>query len=458
MSQFRRNILTVLVLCLLPVVSAGFEFRATSTDSLTAFLQRASAGDTILLAKGDYHTTLEIDVPIVLLGEGLPRIRGGYSGHVVRVTASNVIIDGLRVSEAGTRLAADLACILIEADSVTVRNCHVDQSLHGIYVKGGNYSEIHHNRIEGRLDLKQPDRGNGIHLWNSRHNRVSNNEILNTRDGIYFSFADSTEVDSNHIHHVRYGLHYMYSNENSFNGNVFEENVAGAALMYSQGIYFYHNVFARCRGFRAYGILFQSMDDCVAENNLVLDNSRGLFFNNSARNRIVGNDIVDNDLAVHMNGSCDGNLLTGNNFIGNLSSVLADRNQSLAVWAKDGRGNHWSDYRGYDLDGDGIGDIEHRIQNVFQILETDIPEIRFYLLSPAAEMLEVAERTLPILSLGSETDPAPVFKPISNNKVPWQRANVNSSGSSPGTALIFALFTLAPIIGLLQIGRRKGRH
>ena len=29
------------------------------------------------------------------------------------------------------------------------------------------------------------------------------NEILNTRDGIYFSFANNTEVERNHVHDVR---------------------------------------------------------------------------------------------------------------------------------------------------------------------------------------------------------------------------------------------------------------
>ncbi len=88
-------------------------------------------------------------------------------------------------------------------------------------------------------------------------------------------------ITGNHIHHVRYGLHYMYSNNNSFKDNFFDNNVAGAALMYSEDIEFERNTFARCRGFRAYGILLQSMARVTARSNLVLDNSRGIFMNNT---------------------------------------------------------------------------------------------------------------------------------------------------------------------------------
>ncbi|MCP4556343.1 MAG: hypothetical protein GY836_13055, partial [Herbaspirillum sp.] len=128
----------------------------------------------------------------------------------------------------------DMACILVEADSVTVRNNLIDEPLHGIYVKGGSRAHLEGNRIAGRLDLIEADRGNGIHLWNSRDNRIVGNEIRDVRDGIYFSFADSTVITGNHIHHARYGLHYMYSNHNTFEDNLFESNVPGAALMFSR--------------------------------------------------------------------------------------------------------------------------------------------------------------------------------------------------------------------------------
>lgn len=449
-----RSLTLLLSLLILPVIAQGTIHRIeTAGSGIAPVIESAAPHDTVWLAGGDYHESIRIDTPILLTGDE-PHIHGGYTGHTLFINAAGTIVENLHVSESGTRLIEDMACIRVEADSVEIRNCQITRPLHGIYVKGGSYSYIHHNRIEGRLDLIEADRGNGIHLWNSKHNRVSNNEILNTRDGIYFSFADSTAIDSNYIHNVRYGLHYMYSNVNRFTGNRFERNVAGAALMYSHEIMFFRNIFARCRGFRAYGILYQSMNRSYAEDNLILDNSRGLYFFNSDQNQFYSNDVVDNDLAMQLNGSCDDNHVADNNFVGNLSNMLADETASNTTWDRDGRGNYWSDYRGYDLDGDGIGDVPHKIQNVFQIIETEVPEVRLYLLSPAAEILEIAERTLPILGLGSEKDSLPQFRPLKNENVPWEQMNrMQSSGSFVG-AILYILGSVTPVTILFYITRK----
>lgn len=381
------------------------------------------------------------------------RLRGDYRGSVIHIKADGTVIRGLEIRESGTQLMQDMASILVEADDVTLEDNRIGEPLHGIYVKGGNRTVIAGNRIEGRLDLIEEDRGNGIHVWNSRGNRIEGNEILHTRDGIYFSFADSTEVLGNHIHHVRYGLHYMYSNHNIFADNLFEHSVSGAALMYSSDIRFERNVFARCRGFRSYGVLYQSMEDTVAEHNLVLDNSRGIFINNSARNVLRQNDIVDNDLAIQLNGDGSDNLVVGNNFVNNLAELLLDVGSVDIQWANEQGGNHWSSYSGYDLDGDGIGDRPYTIQNVFQLLESDYPEVRFYLFSLAAEILEAAEKALPILELGRAQDAAPRMRPVISRETPWAKAQAGyRQGSMPAAVIYLASMVLA--IGLLlRVGR-----
>ncbi|MCP4203528.1 MAG: nitrous oxide reductase family maturation protein NosD [bacterium] len=429
--------------------------RVRAGERIAPVLRQAEAGDTVWLEPGEYVENLVIEVPVTLTGDGYPHIRGGYKGTVIHVKAAGTVIEGLRVSQAGTQLTEDMASILVEADSVTVRDNRIDEPLHGIYVKGASRIHIDGNRIEGRLDLIEEDRGNGIHLWNSRDNLIERNEILNVRDGIYFSFADDTRVSKNHIHEVRYGLHYMYSNRNVFEDNLFERNVAGAALMYSNDIRFVRNVFARCRGFRAYGILYQSMDDTRAEQNLILDNSRGFFLNNSGQNFLLNNDVVDNDLAIQLNGDGGGNVIAGNNFVNNLSDLLLDIGEVAIEWTDERGGNYWSGYRGYDLDGDGIGDRPHTIQNVFQVLESDYPEVRFYLLSLAAEVLEIAERTLPILDLERAGDSAPRLRPWANEEVPWSQVQQRYRKRSLPAAAAFLLVSVAPFLALLTASRRR---
>jgi nitrous oxidase accessory protein len=428
--------------------------RVRAGERIAPVLRQAEPGDTVWLEEGEYRENLVIEVPVTLTGENYPHLRGGYEDTVIHVKAAGTVIEGLRVSEAGTRLVEDMACILVEADSVTVRNNRIDEPLHGIYVKGGSGVQIEGNRIEGRSDLVEEDRGNGIHLWNSSDNRIERNEIVNVRDGIYFSFADDTIVAENQIRHVRYGLHYMYSNRNTFEDNLFERNVAGAALMYSSDIDFYRNVFGRCRGFRAYGILYQSMEDTRAEHNLILDNSRGIFLNNSARNFLLHNDVVENDLAIQLNGDGGGNVIAGNNFINNLTELLLDIGQVTIEWSDEGGGNFWTGYSGYDLDGDGVGDRPHPIQNVFQVLESETPEVRFYLLSVVAEVLDVAERALPILDLERTEDSVPRIRPLRNDEVPWHRVEKSYRHRSPAAAGVFFLASALPLLMLLRISRR----
>jgi nitrous oxidase accessory protein len=416
-------------------------------------LNNAAPYDTVIIEQGEYCENLVIDKPVHIFGDKYPKITGGFKTNVILVQSNNTTIHGLHVSEAGTELIDDMACIRIEADSVTVVNNIITKPLHGIYVKGGNYTTIIGNKITGRPDLIEADRGNGIHLWNSNYNSLEDNEIVNVRDGIYFSFANHTIVHDNYIHHVRYGLHYMYSDDNSFTENIFENNVAGAALMYSKRIDFFNNIFARCRGFRAYGILYKSMDNTTANNNLIIDNSRGIFFDNCNYNHFNNNDVVDNDLALQVMGNGENNTILHNNFVNNLGDLVLDVKKTSTKWIDQAGGNYWTDYSGYDLNGDGLGDMPHTIQNVFQVLESDIPEIRLYLNSPSARILEIAERSLPILKLGTEKDSKPQMKPLINQKVPWSKVKILKASPNPLLAMLFIAMGCTIVFVLYRFGQ-----
>jgi nitrous oxidase accessory protein len=197
------------------------------------------------------------------------------------------------------------------------------------------------------------------------------------------------------------------------------------------------------------------MSRVEASSNLVLDNSRGIFMNNTDTSRIENNDVVDNDLAIQLNGGCDDNVFARNNFINNLTELLLDVSDRETKWADEAGGNHWSNYQGYDLDRDGIGDVPFGIQNVFQVMESKVPEVRFYLLSPAAEVLRAAERALPILNLGDARDPKPLMQVVDNTEVPWQQAGSSRFSSSPLWALLYLAVALLPATAILRVGTRR---
>lgn len=436
--------LKTLLLLSLPLQAATWT--AHPGDDLQTTLDTLANGDTLLIGSGEYTGSLLIDRSVTLRGEGYPIINGEQRGNVIRITASNVHLQDLKIQWSGTRLLEDEAGVKIEGDDVIVRGCRITDTLHGIYVKGGKRVTIRDNFIRGRKDLTEALRGNGIHLWNTDHNLIRNNEVEYARDGIYFSFADKTDVVNNRIHNLRYGLHYMYSDDNSFRDNIFENNVAGAALMYSKRINFTGNIFAHNRGFRAYGILFQSCDYCRADNNLITDNTKGLHFDASNYNELRYNDVVENDIAVHINASCEENRLSGNNFISNLSDLVVDAKGYPNYWSEGGRGNYWSDYPGYDLDGDAIGDIPHRLQNTFEFLEGDYPEVRLYLFSPAAQLLAIAEQVFPILHSSDKKDQFPLMTARSHVEIPWYDQEEEAPAASPLFLLFFGILTVGPVV------------
>ena len=65
-------------------------------------------------------------------------------------------------------------------------------------------------------------------------------------------------------------------------------------------------------------------------------------------------------------------------------------------WSQDGWGNSWSQYRGYDADGDGIGDVPHQAVDAMEGLVRHNPLAQAFLYTPAHLALEAAARMFPL--------------------------------------------------------------
>src|SRR5690606_5287230 len=104
---------------------------------------------------------------------------------------------------------------------------------------------------------------------------------------------------------------------------------------------------------------------------------RGFFIYDVEYVTLRGNLVVDNRVGVHLSAGSFRNQVVGNDFI-------ANREQVRYVGARDtpwggagpGQGNHWSNYLGWDRDGDGIGDLPYEANDLVDRLQWRHPSIQ----------------------------------------------------------------------------------
>jgi len=386
---------------------------ATIGEALAA----AAPGDVVVVHPGEYRERVVIDKPVSLVGQGEPHIRGDGSGDVVLILADDVEVRGFRISGSGVRMMHSDAGVKVAGKRIRVAENELFDNLFGIYLKGSVEAVIEHNRIRGRADIEIGRRGAGIHFYDARRNVVRFNRIWEVRDGVYFDHSDDNRVEDNEFSHLRYGVHYMYCGANTFSRNIFRDSMAGVVVMYTERVVFRDNQIINNRaGYNACGLLMKDCLDSVAERNVIVNNVRGIFLDNSDRNRFLHNLVAQNDVAIVLHANSLENSFGGNDFIDNLA-VLHTVGRADADWTPGGLGNYYSDYTGYDLDGDGIGDVEYRLQDAFEYLVGNRPLLGLFLNSAAADALAFAEKNFPLIHGSDERDTAPRMTPVSGVKM-----------------------------------------
>jgi nitrous oxidase accessory protein len=73
-------------------------------------------------------------------------------------------------------------------------------------------------------------------------------------------------------------------------------------------------------------------------------------------------------------------------------------------------GNWWDRYQGYDLNRDGLGDVAFRPVRLFSLLVASYPPSVILMRSTFVDLLDTAERTLPILTPETLVDASPLMR------------------------------------------------
>ncbi len=426
----------------------------SSTFDLQERIDAATDGDVITVPAGLHAGQYVVSRSITLEGEPGAILDAQGKGDVVKVEAPDVTIRGLTIRGTGKSLDRENAGITILSPRATIENNTLEDVLFGVYLKKAPGSVLRGNTIGGK-DLEVQRRGDGIRLWESPGSIIEDNVITNSRDVVMW-FSENVHIRRNHISHGRYGLHFMYSDSNVLEDNIIERNSVGAFLMYSKDLTLTRNRFERNRGPTGYGIGLKDIDGVTAEDNLFIGNRIGIFLDNSPSQYDVWhsfehNVIAYNDIGIAFMPSVQRNRISDNAFIDNIEQIgiMGGGTFKGNEFTVAERGNYWSDYVGYDVDGDGVGDLEHRSEGLFENLMDREPKLRLFLFSPAQQAIEMAARAFPAVRPRPKfVDTSPLMIPVNHN-LPAQQA----SATGPMAALALAL--LAGSFTVLACGRSQ---
>ena len=414
--------------------------------------------DTVRLGPGIHQGPLVLTRPTVVIGSPGAVLRGNGRGSVLRIEGPGSTVRDLRIERSGRESDFDDAGIIVLADSVTLERLVLRDILFGVYLKEVRDVVLRDLDIEGPAGLSESQMGDGIHFFHSRRILAEGIRIAQVRDGMYFAYSDSVTVLGSHVTRVRFGLHYMFSHQNRFERNRFSENAAGAVLMNSNGLVVKDNVFAWNKGSRSYGLVLQTTTGARVEGNTIVGNGIGVFLDNAIGARVTGNEISANWLALQLFPNSENTVLVGNTIRGNTFDAAGGLTEGAYALCETGRGNYWSAAArtGYDLEGDGILDRPYAASSPLVELAQDREQLRLFLDSPAARVLDWAERTIPVFDVAQITDDCPLARsPVVASAAGETTGMMASSrlaqGGIAGVMLVVGLF----ILGLRPSGRRS---
>ena len=431
-----RGLMYLLLSCVIASPVYAKNWVIDTQQAAESIWQELKDGDQVEVKPGTYLGAWTIDKSVSVVAQSGAILDAQGMSKAISISAKNVSISGLTIKNWGAEIGQLDSGVFVEktASGVVLDALNLTGSAFSIWVDAADKATIKNCKIEGDLTVRSQDRGNGIHLFNVQNALIEGNEVWHTRDGIYIDTSNNNELISNYLHDLRYGVHYMYSNNNKLHRNITERTRTGYALMQSHHLDVQHN--QSINDFN-YGILMNYITDSTLRFNKVSmvrqgrnpntnmavgetiagADGKALFIYNSVLNEISDNELSQSDLAIHLTGGSTDNKIYNNAFLGNRNQVkyVSNRKQE---WSFDGQGNYWSDYLGWDVNKDGLGDSQYVPNNGLDKLLWKFPNARMLFNSPGVLLLRWVEAQFPIFKNLGITDSFPrMSKPISMNNI-----------------------------------------
>lgn len=399
--------------------------------TIESALAVAAAGDTVQVRGGTYAGPIVIDSPVRLIGTDGAVIDGHNQGTVLRITTSDVVVQGFVIQNSGQNFDKEDSAVYLEGERVQILDNQIINTLFGVNAAQAHDLIISGNSIVG-MDVDMGVRGDGIKVWYSHRTQILNNHISRSRDLLVW-YSNDVIVRDNTVELGRYGFHFMNSDHGAAEHNRLFDNSVGIYLMYGKGFVIRDNLLQGSRGPSGHGLGLKEIDGVDVEGNIIYDNRVGVYIDNSPLSPVISNYFrtnlfAYNDIGLGLLPSAKNNVFSQNSLVDNQEqvAVLGSGNLGENQWSENGLGNFWSDYAGYDADGDGVGDVPFRSEHLSEQLMSSWPILRLFRFSVAESAVDFGSRAVPMFRQEpTMVDAYPLVKPVLpvNAAVPAHQAN-----------------------------------
>lgn len=370
--------------------------------SIQAALSSASSGTIFRLQRGEYPGPVTIDRPVTLWGPRGAIIRSNGSGTTVTVSADGARISGFTIDGSGHRYDKMDAGLLVRGTGIEVRDITIRNALYGIEIDHSRNLRIVGNHIVGDIGTPLGLRGDGIRLFGSADCVLARNRIENSRDLLVW-FSPGARIIGNLVEGSRYATHFMFSDGGVVEHNRYVRNTVGVFVMYSDDIRIAGNLLAGNMKFDGFGVGAKESGNIVIEGNRLVQDRVGVYFDNcpfhpGQKDLIRRNLLALCGTAVEFLGTGANNVFHDNTLRDNQTQVQAEEEGNLmrTRWSR----NYFDDYQGYDLDGDGFGDVPYESRSLSEQLLSERPELAFFRGTAALNLIDAAAAVMPIFRPG----------------------------------------------------------
>jgi nitrous oxidase accessory protein len=395
----------------------------SAREPLQAQLDAASPGSILWLEPGSYQGPFRITKPLVLWGPAEAVLRS-RNGSTLRVESDRVQLLGFTVEGSGQRFDLMDGGLSLTGADLRVEGVTVRDALFGIMVLGCTRAEIRGNTVIGTGIPAMGLRGDAIRLWETNDSVVEENVVRDARDLVVW-YSSRNVLRRNEVRRSRYGTHFMYSHGNTVEDSAYVDNEVGVFAMYSRDLVLRRNLLARSGGASGLGLGLKEAGNVTVEDNWILANTVGIYVDASPldpshTNVYRRNTVRYSEIALSLHAAVKRTEVLENVFRDNGSVVQVGGGGDALKCRFEG--NYYDAYQGYDLDGDGHGDVPFEFRRLSTQLEGRYPELALLHGAPAMSLVDVAGQVLPLFAPKRLlTDEAPRVTPIAMSWTPEAR-------------------------------------